>query len=125
MYETKYLKIAGPKRLYFSGSIEVVLGGFYSDNKSHNRYSDGKRGRFNTNLRYRITDRLSIGLNANFIKTKGSSWFYWDADNKNDFDSLREPNESTRSSSESNRYNIDPHLTYFDKNNGKYYQTIK
>ena len=71
-------------------------------------------------MRYRITDRLSIGLNANFIKTKGSSWFYWDADNKNDFDSLREPNESTRSSSESNRYNIDPHLTYFDKNDGKH-----
>lgn len=102
------------------GKFDLVVGGFYSDNKSHNRYADGKRGRLNTNLRYRITDKLSVGLNANFVKTKGSSWFYWDASSKDDFDSLREPNESTRSSSESQRYNIDPFVTYFDNKDGKH-----
>lgn len=111
------------------GKLDMIVGGFYSDNKSHNRFADGKRGRLNTNFRYRISDRLTVALNSNFIKTKGESWFYWNAENSMDLDHLREPSESTRSSSESFRYNIDPTITFFDNGDnkhvlkGRYYNT--
>ncbi|MFT4760334.1 MAG: outer membrane receptor protein involved in Fe transport [Paraglaciecola sp.] len=102
------------------GKLDMIVGGFYSDNKSHNRYADGKRGRVNTNFRYRFTDRFNISMNANLIKTKGSSWFYWAEDPSEDLLNLREPSESTRSESESTRFNIDPSVTYFDNHDNKH-----
>jgi len=102
------------------GKVDLIIGGFYSDNKSHNRYADGKRGRLNTNLRYRISERLSVSVNSNIVKTKGESWFYWFAENTQDLDNLREPSEDTRSNSESLRYNIDPSVTYFDNHDNKH-----
>jgi iron complex outermembrane receptor protein len=102
------------------GKLDMVVGGFYSDNKSHNRYADGKRGRMNGNFRYRFTDRFNISLNTNYIRTKGSSWFYWQEDATEDLFNLREPSESTRSESESTRFNIDPRITYFDNHDNKH-----
>ena len=102
------------------GKFDMIVGGLYSDNRSHNRYSNSKKGRINGNFRYRFTDRFTASLNTNFIKTKGNSWFYWAADSTEDRSNLREPDEATRSNSESFRYNIDPSFTYFDPADNKH-----
>ncbi|MEK7254425.1 MAG: TonB-dependent receptor, partial [Bacteroidota bacterium] len=69
------------------------------------------------NLRYRLTDRLSAGVNMNFNHSKGGSYFYWGG-----LDSLiYKPTLSTVSTGDGNtRFNVDPYLTYFDKGNNRH-----
>lgn len=93
-----------------SGKLDVVLGGYYFRNNSVQDSTTSRRGRFNLSTRYRITDRLSVGVNANFNKSKGTSFFFWRG-----IDSLiYRPAPGVVSSSDNLRYNIDPYVVYFD-----------
>ncbi|HFA52062.1 MAG TPA: TonB-dependent receptor [Bacteroidetes bacterium] len=75
-----------------------------------------RRGRITVNTRYRITDRLSVGINSNFNRTEGKSFFFWQ-----DIDNLYRPGSgSLGRGSENLRYNIDPFVTYFDKNDNRH-----
>jgi outer membrane receptor protein involved in Fe transport len=74
-----------------------------------------KYGRFNFNTRYRLADRLSFGLNGNFNRGGNRSFFYW----KSDIEGYQgSPN--TYSTSDRFRFNLDPHLTYFDKSGNRH-----
>jgi iron complex outermembrane receptor protein len=97
------------------GKFDLVLGGNYYHQNSVQEGSTSRRGRISLNTRYRISDRLSIGLNSNFNKSKGGSFFYWAGQ-----DSLLYKAGTTLSSSNNLRYNIDPYLTYFDKSNNRH-----
>ncbi len=89
--------------------LDLVLGGFYFDEESFNQNTYNQFGRFNFNTRYRATDRLSFGLNANFNYGENGGFFYWaDADRPYNADT------SSVSRRDRFRYNLDPHLTYFD-----------
>lgn len=97
------------------GKLDLVLGGNYLRNESVNQESWSRRGRANIGLRYRITDKLSVGLNSNFNRSKGSSFFYWGG-----IDSLLYSPGTAVSNSNSFRYNIDPFVTYFDPANNRH-----
>ncbi|MFM9949560.1 MAG: TonB-dependent receptor, partial [Saprospiraceae bacterium] len=97
------------------GKLDLVVGGFYVNSTSFNKDTYKEYGRFNFNTRYRLTDRLSFGVNANFNKGRSGSFFYW-----NDAANAYTGKPSTISSRERLRYNIDPFLTYFDKGGNRH-----
>ncbi|GAB4253734.1 MAG: hypothetical protein Kow0027_19410 [Saprospiraceae bacterium] len=99
-----------------AGKLDVVLGGYYFRNNSVQDSTMSRRGRFNLSTRYRITDRLSVGVNANVNKSKGTSFFFWRG-----IDSLiYRPAPGVVSSSENLRYNVDPFVVYFDPSNNRH-----
>lgn len=91
------------------GKLDIVAGGRYHRANSVQDSSFTRRGRLTLNGRYRITDRLSVGVNTNFNKSKGASFFFWKGT-----DELYRPGANI-SESQSSRFNIDPFITYFDK----------
>ncbi len=95
--------------------FDLVLGGYYYRNNSHNDSTMSRRGRINANLRYRFTDRFSIGVNSVFNKSKGSSFFFWKGD-----DALIYRPGAAISRSSSLRYNIDPFMVYFDPSGNRH-----
>jgi iron complex outermembrane receptor protein len=90
--------------------LDLVVGGYYIDDESYNKDTYKKYGRFNFNTRYRITDRLSAGLNGNFNQGKSGSFFYWKG-----ADNPYEGAPTTIGTNERLRYNLDPFVTYYDK----------
>ncbi len=96
------------------GKFDLVLGSYYYRADSYQDSSFTRRGRITVNTRYRINDRLSVGINSNFNKSKGSSYFFWQ-----DLDNMYRPGTSV-SNSNNLRYNIDPYLTYFDKSDNRH-----
>lgn len=97
------------------GKLDVVVGGNYYRQESINDSTWSRRYRFNFSTRYRITDRLSVGLNGNINKTKGASFFFWDG-----IDSLILRPGAAVSEGENLRYNIDPYITYYDPSNNRH-----
>jgi iron complex outermembrane receptor protein len=97
------------------GKLDLVTGGYYIRQESINDSTFTRRGRFNVGARYRITDRLSVGLNTNFNKTKGASFFFWGG-----LDSLILRPGAAVSESNSLRFNIDPSVTYYDPANNRH-----
>lgn len=97
------------------GKLDLVAGGYYIRQENINDSTYTRRGRFNVGAHYRITDRLSVGLNTNFNKTKGSSFFFWGG-----LDSLLLKPGAAVSESNSLRFNIDPTVTYYDPGNNRH-----
>lgn len=91
------------------GKLDLVASAFYLNEQSHNDSTFTKYGRVNLNTRYRINKRLSLGANLNLNGGNNSSFFFWRAD------SLKySPFPGTVSKNQPLRFNIDPHLTYYD-----------
>ncbi len=97
------------------GKFDLVLGGFYNKEESYNKDNYNRYGRFNIGTRYRLTDRLSFGVNANFNVGESASFFYWSSDTTAYIGTA-----STSTARNRVRYNIDPYLVYFDKSGGKH-----
>ncbi len=95
--------------------LDLVLGGFYVNSQSFNKDTYKEYGRFNFNTRYRLTDRLSFGINGNFNKGESGSFFYW-ANAANAYTGT----PSTISSRKRFRFNVDPFVTYFDKTGNRH-----
>lgn len=92
------------------GKLDLVLSGFYNNEQSFLQNTFDRYGRATTNLRYRLSDRLTVGVNANYNKGSNSSFFFWAG-----IDSLiLQPAEGTISRGRPIRFNIDPHVTFFD-----------
>ncbi len=96
--------------------FDLVLSGFGIYRNSFREDTWTRAGRLTANLRYRFSDNLSIGLNSNFNKRSSSSYFYWKGWGT---DALRGDTTSF-GTSKPTRINIDPFLTYFDKNGNKH-----
>ncbi len=75
-----------------------------------------KYGRLTLNLRYRITDKLSIGVNSNYNQGASQYYLYW----KDMGAGAYVGTESSYNKSERTRYNIDPYLNYFDNDGNKH-----
>lgn len=95
--------------------LDLVLGGYYVNEQSYEQDVTKEYGRFNFNTLYRITDRFSVGLNGNFNQGTSSSFFYWV-----DAATPYIGNPTTLSNRKRLRYNIDPHITIYDKANNKH-----
>jgi TonB-dependent SusC/RagA subfamily outer membrane receptor len=98
------------------GKLDVVGTLFYYNLDSYNKDWYDKFGRFTTNLRYRITDRLSVGLNANVNTGASQSFFYWQNDTKGAY--IGTTNAFTTANK--TRYILDPYLNYFDKHGNQH-----
>ncbi|MEL7021928.1 MAG: TonB-dependent receptor, partial [Bacteroidota bacterium] len=72
--------------------------------------------RFNLGTRYRIHDRLSVGIHANINLRASNNFFFW----RNTEEGIYQPANGTVSRNEATRFNIDPFLTYFDKTGGRH-----
>jgi len=92
------------------GKFDLVAGGYYLNEESFNKDAYLKYGRFSFSTRYRITDRLAVGLNGNVNKGVRNSFFYWKGS-----DSLYVGSGNTFSRNDRFRLNVDPYVNYFDK----------
>lgn len=106
--------LSGSHRQKFD-KLDLVLGGYYLNRESFNQKTYDRYGRGNASLRYRISDNLVIGVNANVTKLSAADFFFWRGT-----DSLFFPAPNTISQGERLRYNIDPQITYFDKNKNRH-----
>jgi iron complex outermembrane receptor protein len=99
------------------GKLDFVLGtyGLYRD--SYNRETYSRYGRVTPNFRYRVNDRLSIGLNSNFNFGKSGSFFVWG----NDSIGAYQPGLNSESFTRGRlRFTVDPSLQYFDQGGNRH-----
>jgi len=98
------------------GKFDLVLNGYYlnEDTVYENGYND--RTRFSVNTRYRHSDRLTFGLNSMFNLNKRGDFFIW----SNGGGGAYKPLAGAFSTGDSQRYYIDPSVTYFDKSNNRH-----
>lgn len=96
--------------------LDLVLGGRYFNQKDVREHSDNEQGRISMGMRYRISDRLSIGFNSTFNKSDNQSYFYW----KDAEAGIYQADPSTLSKSTPTRFYIDPFVSYFDKNGNRH-----
>ncbi len=96
--------------------LDMIVGTYLLNRKSFNKDVVTKYGRGYTNLRYHFTDKLSVGVNANFNKGFNKYFFFWKG-----LDSLQYiGNETSYNEGDYTRYYVDPFLTYFDKNDNRH-----
>ena len=95
--------------------LDLVAGGYYLNSNSFRQERYDRYGRVNTNLRYRYSDKLVFGVNANFNRANNSDYFYWAG-----LDSLYSPAPATITKGERLRYNVDPFITYFDNSGNRH-----
>ena len=91
--------------------LDLVLGGRYYTQKDVREFSDSEQGRVSLGLRYRLTDRLSIGVNSTYNKNDSNSYFYW----KDGAEGIYRGDTTTLGNSTPTRFYIDPFVSYFDK----------
>jgi outer membrane cobalamin receptor len=94
----------------FAGSL------YYYNTSSFQKFNYNKYGRFSASTRYRITDRLSVGVNWNYNTGVSNDFFYFAGAT----DSAYIGAVGTYSYSKKTRYTIDPYLNYFDKNGNRH-----
>ena len=94
------------------GKLDVVVGAYTLYRDSYNRDTYSRYGRVTPNFRYRVNDRMTIGLNTNFNFGRSGGFFIWG----NDTDRAYQPGLNSSSESLGRiRYNIDPSVQYFDR----------
>ncbi len=94
-----------------AGKLDLVVGAYGLFRDSYNKETYSRYARLTPNFRYRINDRLSLGLNTNFNVGRSGSFFIWG----NDTDRAYQPGLNSASRSLGRlRYNLDPSLQYFD-----------
>ena len=98
------------------GKLDAVFGASFLKENGPARAVYLDYYRFNTSLRYRLTDRLSFGVHANLTTGESGNMFFW----ANDSTGAYLPSDGSSFSSEITRYFVDPFLTYFDKNDNRH-----
>ncbi|MEZ4986986.1 MAG: TonB-dependent receptor [Saprospiraceae bacterium] len=94
---------------------DLVLGGYYLNDQSYRKDVYRQFGRANFNVRRRASDRLTYGLAGNFNAGESGAYFYWSGIN-----TAYEGDTSTLSTRKRFRYNLDPTVTYYDKNDNRH-----
>ncbi len=94
-----------------AGKFDLVLGTYGLFRDSYNKYHYNRYMRVSPNVRYRVNDRLSIGLNTNFNFGRSGSFFTWANDSLGAY--LPGAGAISRTLGRL-RFTIDPSLQYFD-----------
>lgn len=97
--------------------LDFVLGmyGLYRD--SYNRDTYSRYGRVTPNVRFRVNDRLTIGLNTNFNFGRSGSFFIWGNDSTLAYQAGVGSSSYTKGRL---RFNVDPSVQYFDKHGNRH-----
>lgn len=97
--------------------LDFVLGAYGLYRDSYNRDTYSRYGRITPNLRFRVNERLTLGLNTNFNFGRSGSFFIWG----NGDELALQPGAGSSSFTKGRlRFNIDPTLQYFDKNGNRH-----
>ena len=102
--------------------LDLVVGARLYTKEDPREGFGNDQGRVSLGLRYRITDRLSIGLNSTFNKQKNRNYFYWKNANEGIYQGFDAANASRPT-----RFYLDPFASYYDnkgnrhKFTGRYY----
>lgn len=97
--------------------LDFVLGAYSLYRDSYNRDTYSRYGRVTPNFRYRVNDRLTLGLNTNFNVGRSGSFFIWGDGDTLAYQAGKGSASFTRGRL---RFNIDPSLQYFDKNGNRH-----
>ncbi|MEM9992198.1 MAG: TonB-dependent receptor plug domain-containing protein, partial [Bacteroidota bacterium] len=99
--------------------FDLVFGGLYNNESGYVQTPSGsdfaRYGRFNSNIRYRVSDRLNIGFATNYNRGENENYFFWNGINQ-----LYVASPGTVSRAKRTRYNIDPFLNYYEKNGNRH-----
>ena len=98
------------------GKFDFVGTAFYNNTSSFLKGTYDKYGRISFATRYRITDRLSVGINANLNQSSANNFFYF----ANHLDSAYIGAKGSYNSGIRRRFWVDPYLNYFDKKGNKH-----
>lgn len=99
------------------GKLDLVIGAYALYRDSYNKDTYSRYGRITPNFRYRVNDRLSLGLNMNFNLGRSGGFFLWG----NDTDLAYQPGPNAASRSLGRlRYNLDPSVQYFDHHGNRH-----
>jgi outer membrane receptor protein involved in Fe transport len=98
------------------GQLDLVVGGNVYSNDGYREDDYEQRYRFNTNLRYRFkkVPGLAVGVNFNNMNSKGGLFTLWARP-----DSALFPYGNKTIAYSAVRTNIDPFITFTDKNGGR------
>jgi outer membrane receptor protein involved in Fe transport len=109
-------------------NLDLVVGGNVFSDDGYREFEKEERIRGNFNLRYRDAkiDGLSYGLNGNYMNMDKTEFFLW----QNADSGAYRQDGSIASRSIGSRLNLDPFITYYNKNGhrhslkGRYFNTI-
>lgn len=106
------------------GQLDLVVGGNINNLDSYLQEAFHKRGRVNTNLRYRFKkiDGLSVGINTNFLYAHTATFFIWENDSTGAYRPFGGTDTATSSITRNKyyRFNIDPYIVYVKKNGSRH-----
>jgi iron complex outermembrane receptor protein len=94
------------------GKLDVVAGGMFYKKQGHNWGSNETRGRVTVNLRYRVNDKMSFGVNTNIQMNKSQTFFLWGGNGINKYTPSAVTGVPTES--RSFRVSVDPFFRYAD-----------
>ena len=97
------------------GKHDLTAGVFAVWDQGYRIGDYSKRVRGNVNWRYRVTERLSVSLNTNAMIDSTGNFFFWQSDTAAFF-----PSPGTNDAQLSTRFNIDPVITYYGRNDRKH-----
>ncbi|MBI1184664.1 TonB-dependent receptor plug domain-containing protein [bacterium] len=94
---------------------DLVFGAFAKHLRSYNKGTTEDYNRISGSINHHPNERLSFGFNFNVNLASSSKFFYWKS-----LDSLYVGAKGTESTSQGQRINIDPHLSYYDKKGNRH-----
>ena len=98
------------------GKLDVVAAAGVELDHQVNIDSFKDRYRLSTNLKYRLSDRITFGLNAMYNYKNSANYILWE----NARDGAYRGWEGTLTAGETERFYIDPQLTIYDKKKNKH-----
>ncbi len=98
------------------GNLDVAASIYYANQNYPWKEWYDKYGRFTLNLKYKITEKLSIGVNTNYNQGSSQYYLYWQDMGAGAYIGTA----SAYNKSDRTRYNIDPYLNYFDDNGNRH-----
>lgn len=96
--------------------LDVVVSGFYEDLDSYYEDTYKKRYRASGNFKYRITPRLTLGVNTMYNYKDDASYLLW----KNATSGAYQGWEGTLTAGQTKRFYVDPQLSYTAANGDKH-----
>lgn len=94
------------------GKLDVVAGGMFYKKQGHKWGDNETRARFTVDLRYRINDKISVGVNTNIQTSKSQTFFLWGGEGINKY--LPSAVTGIPTESRSFRASVDPFFRYAD-----------
>ena len=98
------------------GDLDLVLSGFYENYDSYYQNAFENRYRLSANAKYKISDRITFGLNMMYNKGENQNPFIWENGAKGAYRAL----PGSLIATESTRYYIDPQMTIYDKRDNRH-----